>query len=276
MHVLASKNEQVTLGFGSTTLNGSPYNHTGIDLVKNYNQLDGIIAAQKGKVVGVRKDVRGFVNGSYGNYVKLQHSDGYETLYCHMAYGSINVNVGDVVEAGQQIGYMGATGMAFGAHLHFEVRKNGTAINPKPFLDGQNIPAYSVEPAPITPQTWVDYKIKSGDTLNKIASERGTTAEEIKKYNGIITDINHIEIGWVIKVPPVQNTSSGSLKVGDDVIVNGIGYAASDGSGSQTRTRIEQKMKLVKIVEGAKHPYGCNQNMNMDGVTAYWANVRKA
>lgn len=279
MHVLASKNEQVTLGFGNTTLNGSPYNHTGIDLVKNYNQLDGVIAAQKGKVIGVRKDVRGFVNNSYGNYVKLQHNDGYETLYCHLAYGSINVNVGDVVEAGKEIGYMGATGMAYGAHLHFEVRKNGTPINPKPFLDGQNIPAYNTNPAPITPSNWVNYTIKSGDTLNAIAAARGTSAQEIQKYNGQITDINHIVTGWVIKVPPMStnsSNSSASLKVGDDVIVNGIGYAASDGSGSQTKTRVEQRMKLVKIVNGAKFPYGCNQNLNMNGITAYWSNVRKA
>lgn len=279
MHVLASKKEQITLKFGKTTLNGSQYNHTGIDLVKSYNQLDTVIAVQKGKVIGVRKDIRGFLNNSYGNYVKLQHDDGYETLYCHLAYGRINVNVGDIVEEGQELGYMGATGMAYGAHLHFEVRKNGTPINPKPFLDGQVIPAYNINPSPITPTNWVDYTIQSGDDLNTIANERGTTAQEIQKYNGRISDINHIVTGWIIKVPPMPVTSSDSLttmNVGDDVIVNGIGYASSDGTGSQTRTRVEQRMKLVKIANGAKFPYGCNQNMNMNGITAYWSKVRKA
>lgn len=281
MNVIASKKEQITLGFGKTTLNGMPYNHTGIDIVKNYNQLDDIIAGQKGKVVAVRKDIKGFVNNSYGNYVKLQHNDGYETMYCHLAYGSVNVNVGDIVEAGQKIGAMGATGSAYGAHLHFEVRKNGAAIDPKPYLDGQEIPAYYVQPAVVAPASWVDYKIKSGDTLNAIAADRGTTADEIKKYNPIITDINHIEAGWVIKVPevvakPAPAPTTSTLNAGDVVIVNGIGYAGSDGSGAQTRPRTEQRMKLVKVVPGAKHPYGCNQNMDMNGVTAYWSNVRKA
>lgn len=277
MHVLKSKKEQITLNYGKQTLNGAPYNHKGIDLVKYRNQLDEIVAAQKGKVVGVRKDVKGFVNGSYGNYVKLEHEDGYETLYAHMSHGSVKVSIGDVVEAGEVIGRMGATGMAYGAHLHFEVRKNGKVTDPKPYLDGdKKIPAYEEELAVIVPSGWVDYTIKAGDTLSEIALERGTTAAEIKKYNPIIEDVNKISTGWVIQVPPVKKAKEETaLKIGDTVVVNGIGYASSDGSGAQTGRRIEQKMKLVKIVKGAKYPYGCNQNLSMNGITAYWKNVKK-
>ena len=277
MHVLKSGKEKVTLYYGNQTLNGAPYNHTGMDFVKSPSNLDYIVAAAKGKVVAVRKDVRGYLKGSYGNYVKLQHADGFETLYAHLEYGSVKVNVGDIVSEGQEIGYMGATGYAFGAHLHFEVRINGATTDPNPYMTGaKEIPGYGTF-SPITPQTWVDYTIQPGDTLGKIAAERGTTPQEIAKYNGIITDINYIQVGWVIKVPPIQtNAPDTSLKAGDTVIVNGIGYAASDGSGAQTRPRVEQKMKLVKIVSGAKFPYACNQNMSMNGVTAYWSNVRKA
>lgn len=284
MNVLKSKKEQITLYYGNQTLNGAPYNHTGIDIVKNYNQLDSIIAARKGKVVAVRKDVVGYLKGSYGNYVKLQHNDGYETLYAHMKYGTVNVNVGDIVEEGQEIGYMGATGYVTGAHLHFEVRKNGACIDPLPYLqDNANIPGYNVEPVkPVeVPSDWVDYTIKSGDTLNAIAEARGTTAQEIQKYNPIIKDINFIVAGWVIKVPPVKEQPQpqpqpvAELQVGDDVIVNGIGYGASDGTGGQTLPRTEQPMKLVRINKGAKFPYACNQNRNMNGVTAWWSDVRK-
>ena len=277
MHVLKSKKEQITLEYGKQTLNGAPYNHAGIDLVKYRNQLDDIIAAQKGKVVGVRKDVKGFVNGSYGNYVKLQHEDGYETLYAHLAYGSVKLNVGDVVDAGEVLGSMGATGMAYGAHLHFEVRKNGKTVDPKPFLDDEKkIPAYEEQLSPIVPRGWVDYKVKAGDTLSEIALERDTTPEEIQKYNPIIEDINLIRVGWIIQVPPIKDGKVEVLKAGDMVIVNGVGYAASDGSGAQTKPRTEELMKLVKIIDGAKYPYACNQNKNMNGVTAYWKNVRKA
>lgn len=277
MNVLKTGQIQVTLPFGWTELYGQPYNHTGIDIVKYYNELDTIVAAQKGKVVAVRKDATGFESGSYGNYVKIQHGNGYETLYAHLAYGSIGVNVGDIVEAGQDIGYMGATGNAYGAHLHFEVRINGGVVNPQPYLDGvENIPPYDPQPQPVAPSDWVDYTVQPGDTLNAIAAQRGTTAEEIQRYNPIIQDINLIVIGWVIKVPPMNPDQPVSINIGDDVIVNGIGYAASDGSGSQTKYRTEEKMKVVMIVPGAPYPYGCNQNRDMNGVTAFWADVRKA
>ena len=278
MNVLKSKKEQITLDYGKQTLNGAPYNHKGIDIVKYRNQLDDIVAAQKGKVVGVRKDVKGFVSGSYGNYVKLEHEDGYETLYAHLSYGSVKLKVGDTVEAGEVVGYMGATGMAYGAHLHFEVRKNGKTVDPKPFLDDDKvIPAYEEAFSPIVPTGWVDYKVKSGDTLSEIALERGTTPKEIQKYNPIIKDINLIEVGWILQVPPIKDGKEEEvLEAGDMIIVNGIGYASSDGSGAQTKPRKEELMKLVKVIEGAKYPYACNQNKNMNGVTAYWKNVRKA
>ena len=109
--------------------------HNGIDVVgKNYT-CDYIQAHSKGVVIGVRKDCNNFENGSYGNYVFLDHGNGYQTLYAHMAYGSVKCNGGDRIEAGQVIGYMGNTGESFGAHLHFEVRHNGTRIDPYPYIN---------------------------------------------------------------------------------------------------------------------------------------------
>ena len=109
--------------------------HNGIDVVgKNYT-CDYIRAHSKGVVIGVRNNCNDFENGSYGNYVLLDHGNGYQTLYGHMEYGSVHVNVGDSVNEGEVIGYMGNTGESFGAHLHFEVRHNGNRIDPYPYIN---------------------------------------------------------------------------------------------------------------------------------------------
>lgn len=69
-----------------------------------------------------------FQRGGYGNYIILDHGFGYKTLYAHMS--EISVRVGQKVKRGQNIGYSGNTGISTGPHLHYEVIKNGVAINP--------------------------------------------------------------------------------------------------------------------------------------------------
>lgn len=145
MHVLKSKKEQITLGYGTQTLNGKKYNHKGIDIVKKGNGLDYIIAAQTGKVVKVVSNVKGRDESKgLGNYVELLHGNKIKTRYCHLKYGSIKVKVGQIVKKGQVLGYMGDTGYTFGAHLHFEVLVNGKNVNPMPYLeDKKTIPPYT-------------------------------------------------------------------------------------------------------------------------------------
>lgn len=109
--------------------------HKGIDIVGKDYTCDYIRAHSKGVVIGVRNNCNDFENGSYGNYVLLDHGNGYQTLYGHMEYGSVHVNVGDSVNEGEVIGYMGNTGESFGAHLHFEVRHNGNRIDPYPYIN---------------------------------------------------------------------------------------------------------------------------------------------
>lgn len=135
MKVLKGK-EQITLKFGNQKLNGANYNHKGLDLVKYKNQLDNIIAIDSGTVISVKTGIKGFVNGSYGNYVYIQHQNGYRSFYAHLS--RVDVKKGQRVKKGQVIGYMGATGMAFGAHLHLEIEKNGKLINPEPFIFGKS------------------------------------------------------------------------------------------------------------------------------------------
>ena len=114
--------------------------HDGVDLVNTNSKGDHIlgweVAHSDGVVVGTRNNCTGFETGSYGNYVKLRHSNGYYTLYAHMVYNTVKVKVGDKVKKGQVLGYMGNTGYSFGGHLHFEVRTpSDIKIDPTPYLD---------------------------------------------------------------------------------------------------------------------------------------------
>ena len=70
--------------------------------------------------------------GGYGNYVMIYHDGTYTTLYGHMK--SVAVQDGQYVEQGQVIGYVGSTGYSTGAHLHFEVRKNGSYDDPENYV----------------------------------------------------------------------------------------------------------------------------------------------
>ena len=116
-------------------------NHYGIDIVGEngkYNVCDYIVAHSDGTVVQARNNyaTNDKSGGSYGNYVLIKHTNGYYTLYAHMKYNSVTVKVGQKVKKGQTIGYMGNTGYAFGAHLHFEVRdKNNIMIDPTKYIN---------------------------------------------------------------------------------------------------------------------------------------------
>jgi murein DD-endopeptidase MepM/ murein hydrolase activator NlpD len=74
--------------------------------------------------------------GGYGNCVRIAHNNNLETLYGHLS--RISVKVGQDVTAGQKIGEVGSTGRSTGTHLHYEIRKNGKAINPISYLSLNN------------------------------------------------------------------------------------------------------------------------------------------
>lgn len=84
-----------------------------------------ILAAQSGTVV-----TAGWNGGGYGNYVIIDHGNGYQTLYGHMLNNSIAVTLGQKVSQGQKIGVMGSTGRSTGPHLHFEIRTAKGKLDP--------------------------------------------------------------------------------------------------------------------------------------------------
>ena len=113
----------ITSGFGMRMhpILGYTKFHKGVDF--GAAQGTPIMAAGDGII-----EQRGWVNG-YGNFILIKHNDKYETAYGHMSrFGAIPE--GGHVKQGQVIGYVGMTGQATGPHLHYEVRENGTQVNP--------------------------------------------------------------------------------------------------------------------------------------------------
>jgi len=114
-----------TFGVRSDPFTHGAAMHTGLDIRGAFAQP--IYAAAAGRVIRI-----GPWSG-YGNVVVIDHGHGIETRYGHLS--SFTARPGQIVKAGDQIARMGSTGRSTGNHLHFEVRINGRAVNPLPFLE---------------------------------------------------------------------------------------------------------------------------------------------
>jgi murein DD-endopeptidase MepM/ murein hydrolase activator NlpD len=114
-------------GYRRDPFNGHAAFHAGLDFPGRYGQP--INAAADGKVsyAGQRQ--------GYGNVVEVTHGNGIMTRYAHLS--GFAARVGQSVARGDTIGRMGSTGRSTGTHLHFEVRLNGQAVNPRPFLEAR-------------------------------------------------------------------------------------------------------------------------------------------
>jgi len=120
-------NVEFTSGFGvrSDPFHAGAAMHPGIDLAGSYGTP--IYATADGTVLRA-----GWNSGGYGNLVEIDHGRGITTRYGHMS--AVLVRAGDHITRGQQIGRMGSTGRSTGNHLHYEVRIDGRAVNPIPFM----------------------------------------------------------------------------------------------------------------------------------------------
>lgn len=112
------------------------YNHGALDIASAGVEGANVVAARSGIVDVAQndcvhnwgKDSSCGCGGGYGNWVRIDHGDGYSTIYAHMS--SITVGYGDYVEAGQLLGFVGSTGYSTGAHLHYETLYDGVKYNP--------------------------------------------------------------------------------------------------------------------------------------------------
>lgn len=184
--------------------------HKGIDL--NLNTGDTVVAAWGGKVRYAK-----YNTGGYGNLVVIRHNNGLETFYGHLS--KVLVSPNDEVTAGDVIGLGGNTGHSYGAHLHFEVRFYDMSINPEEIIDfqakalkkdtllichrtlrpgatptdndiindsyGNTQYVAAVSKPASTGSSKGYYKVKSGDSLSKIAARNNTTIAKICQLNGI-------------------------------------------------------------------------------------------
>lgn len=169
--------------------------HYGLD-VKVYVG-DSICSAFDGRVRVVRTQ-----KGGYGKYILIRHDNGLETVYAHLSKQLVEEN--QYVKAGEIIGLGGNTGRSTGSHLHFETRFLGVPIDP--------ILLFDFEKQDIVADTYTFkagsksrgagnatytaagsdgviryYKVKSGDTLSRIASRNGVTVSALCKLNRITT-----------------------------------------------------------------------------------------
>lgn len=164
--------------------------HRGIDL--KVQKGDTIRAAFDGKV-----RIRNYERRGYGYYLVIRHPNGLETIYGHLSKQLVHVN--DIVHAGDPIGLGGNTGRSTGSHLHFETRFLGQAINPAEIVDFENgVPAHDTfvfrnvkingrksNIYTSSGDQLVYHRVKSGDTLGKIARIYGTSVSELCRLNGI-------------------------------------------------------------------------------------------
>ena len=188
---------EFVLPIGGLKRVNSPYGprkkrfHYGTDLALQTG--DTVYAAFEGKV-----RVRNYAPKGYGYYLVLRHPNGLETVYAHLS--EFLVEQDESVKAGQPIGLGGSTGRSTGAHLHFEFRFLGNAINPAEIIDFKEwairddeyvyLKAKSGKSSTATYTASGSnniryHRIKEGDTLGAIARRYGTSVNTLCRLNNM-------------------------------------------------------------------------------------------
>ena len=241
--------------------------HEGLD-VKVYIG-DTIRAAFDGKIRMVKYDRRG-----YGKYVVIRHDNGLETIYGHLSKQIVAEE--QYVRAGDPIGLGGNTGRSTGSHLHFETRFLGQALNPADIIDFESCVPYQDQYVfhnvkingrksniyTSSNEQMVYHRVKSGDTLGKIARMYGTTVNELCRLNGL-KGTSMLRIGQSIRcsagvetaakaTPKAQtqkkSTASGSSK---KITVQASSSAtASLGENTNTMNDVEATPVYHRIKSG--------------------------
>jgi len=226
---MAVKCRVLQSGVCAITCSYNKDNHKGIDLVdvdsKGTHILGWITSHSEGTVVDLRTNCKGKEgNGSYGNYVKIKHNNGYYTLYAHIAYNTIKVSKGQKVAKNQVLGYMGSTGFATAGHLHWEVRNtNDTRIDPTPYLN-KDLPNNER-------QVNVYYRVKTKENgwldevknLNDYAGlgKNAIIGFMVKVDKGSVWYQAHIKnVGWLPRVTGYNINDFNNGWAGDDRIID--------------------------------------------------------
>lgn len=174
--------------------------HYGIDV--NLNTGDTVVAPWDGRV-RVTKFHRG-----YGRVMVIRHDNGLETVYAHLHRFIADTNTR--VKAGEPIALGGNSGRSTGAHLHFEIRYLGAAINPEKVIDFEtgdllkdtmmiSRSIFDYMPELTDRKSAKNYTIRKGDTLGAIARRHGTTVKALCRLNGI-KETTILQVGRRLRV----------------------------------------------------------------------------
>jgi hypothetical protein len=195
---LVSNSRHFVLPVYGRLFRGFTYNHKGLDifLVKG----DTVRAAFDG-VVRYAK----YNRGGFGNLVIIRHYNGVETYYAHLS--KLKVAVNQVVKSGDLIGLGGSTGRSRSPHLHFEIRYKDVPMDPLKVIDFDNKKLIATN-LPITKKIFypadydgraVYYRVKSGDTLGRIAKKYHVSVKSICSINKLKTN-SKLTVGKSIRV----------------------------------------------------------------------------
>ena len=200
-------------------------------------------------------------SNSYGNMVQVTHADGTVTLYAHLS--EINVRQGDTVVRGQQIGRVGSTGNSSGPHLHFEVRSNGSKVDPMAYIAEDSTDAekkfeelleqyggYIGEDGQLRT---IDGREAIDKTLAEIAEEAGLNLPVFYANNVTVTESRStyiMNIGYVTDVEGATNGWGGKRVNGNVAycVEHGIALGLGDNNGyTQQDLTKEQQDRLTLI-----------------------------
>lgn len=171
-----------------------------------------ILAAADGRVTRVAYEARG-----YGHYVQIDHGLGRTTLYAHMRRVARGIRPGAVIKKGDEVGYVGMTGLATGPHLHYELIINGVQINPATadLPDTDNLSAYQLAQLRASAQSFIDrFEIAAreeglpspesllAEAASKSAAERQADADRAAAENGRVR-LRPVRIESAAKVKPL-------------------------------------------------------------------------
>ncbi|MFP2994382.1 peptidoglycan DD-metalloendopeptidase family protein [Spongiivirga sp. MCCC 1A20706] len=245
--------QKITSDFG---MHKSPFTkkmefHNGIDLVAKIGTE--VLAASSGQIILAKND------GKHGNRLIIEHKDGNKTSYSHLQ--KFNVKVNDHVNMGDVIAFVGNTGLSTGSHLHFEVLKEGNALNPRLVVASlKTVDTSGHHNESVNSSTQDKGKEKMGENpliiLNgKAAHIKETETEELH----ILGELKMIKPSKAIKKYG-QAAKDGAYEVKGEIKLvpkKNIKKLSSNETVSFKITKNTSEQELDKLKELAKNKYNC-------------------
>ena len=250
-------------GYGTVSQGYDVTRHTGIDI--SAEQGVAVIAAADGTVSHVQTWDGSTTTGdqSYGNMVQITHADERTTLYAHLS--KVLVSSGDSVSAGETIGYVGNTGNADGAHLHFEVQQSGQTVDPRPFITGGNpedpqkkfeelLEKYGGYIAEDGQLRTLDGREAIDKPLAEIEAEAGLNRPVFYAANVTVSEPRStylMNIGYTTNIEGTTNGWGGKLINGKVAycVEHGIALGLGDNGGYTSRELTKEQLNKLTLID---------------------------